>query len=491
MRTSRRAGLLAVVFSSGLLFGLASAANAETLGEAVAMAYETNPGLLRARSQLRNADEAYYRATRSLGPTLTADAAISGSGDNDLLNGFDGSSSESTTVGVTANQTIYSGGRLSASIKAAEVNLLSQRESLRQAESNLVQSVVDAYVGVRRAIRQLEIATAAVEVSTRLRDESQARFEVGLGTATDRAQARARLAGAIASRTSVETTLANARAQYAAVIGQFPGELAPEPDISALIPATFALVSDSAQRNSPNLRQAYLTEQSTAIQIRSARAAYRPTVTVGAGVSYVNREFLNGNFDTDSAGLTTSARVSIPLFTGFTTASSVRSAVESNKDANIGIEQQRRTLLQSLTQTWNQLQSTRAQIVSQQEAVEATIVASEGTREEVAQGLRVTLDLLNAEQELRQNQVNLTNSQFSLYTSSVQLLNTMGLLNARIFAPNLTPYDVTEHFKEVNNFSLPWEPLVLTIDQIGAAPIPVRAAGANEIVPTVEPLSGE
>jgi outer membrane protein TolC len=65
---NRRAVLMAAVFS----LGLAASAHAETLADAVALAYQSNPTLLVQRSLVKSADEAYLRARRGLDPTLSA-----------------------------------------------------------------------------------------------------------------------------------------------------------------------------------------------------------------------------------------------------------------------------------------------------------------------------------------------------------------------------------------------------------------------------------
>ena len=55
--------------------GLANAAGAETLADAIALAYETNPTLQAERAQLRATDEEYPQAASALRPTVGASAA--------------------------------------------------------------------------------------------------------------------------------------------------------------------------------------------------------------------------------------------------------------------------------------------------------------------------------------------------------------------------------------------------------------------------------
>jgi outer membrane protein len=487
MGLRRRAALFAAVFGSGTL-ALAAAASAETLADAIALAYETNPTLLTQRSILRNADEAYFRTRASLGPTISADLTASGSTDNDLIDGGGGASGGNLSAGLNVNQTIYSGGRLRATMEAQRASLLSARESLRRVEQQVLQQVVSAYTGVRRAEQQLAIAEEQVAVLERQENESQVRFEVGANTITDVAQSQARLAGARTSLISAQNTLNNARTQYLTVVGQMPEDLQPEPALDGYLPDSQGQAFDVAAEFNPQLRSTYLSERQQAAGVSQARAARRPTVSVRAGVSAAqsNSSFGGGGFGDPTAGLTSSITASVPIYAGRTTESSIRSAEESLRQANISIDAQIRSLNQSVQEAWNALVAAGAQIESQREAVRATELAAEGTREEQQAGLRTTLDVLNAEQELRQAEQSLVNAEFNRYISAVALLVAMGVLEPEMFGATVAEYDPQVHFDAINGFDLPWVPLIERIDAIGAAPIPERIPAPGETVPVFE-----
>lgn len=479
-----RAALFTAVFASGLL--TSASAMAETLADAIAMAYDSNPALLRQRNAVRAADEVFYRAQRTFGPTITADATVTAdtSYDSNPIVGSNTSGRQSAAFGLNLSQPIYTGGRLSAQIRSQEASLLSQRENLRQAEATLVQSVIEAYVGVRRAEQTLAIAKENVTVLQRQRDEAQARFEVGASTRTDVAQADSRLASAKSNLTSQQNSLDNARAQYRTVVGQSPVALEPEPSLAALLPDSAGVAFQAAQEDNPALRSAYLQERSSAAGISAAKAARRPQVSATVSAGYDPSIF----GQRDNAGVTAGARVSIPIFTGLTTSSTIRSAQLTNESDEIAIASQTRSLQQQVTQSWNSLISARATIASNEEAVKASQLAYEGTREEQQVGLRTTLDVLNAEQELRSAQQTLINSRASEYTAATALLNAMGHLEAKSFAPQIDTYDPTINFKKVNSFGLPWEPLVRSLDRIGAAPIPERQPLPGEVTPHLPTL---
>ena len=73
MFISRRAGLLAAVFSAGLAFG--SPVAAESLADAIALAYQTNPTLQAQRATLRALDESTVQARSGWRPSLSASAS--------------------------------------------------------------------------------------------------------------------------------------------------------------------------------------------------------------------------------------------------------------------------------------------------------------------------------------------------------------------------------------------------------------------------------
>src|ERR1044071_9998515 len=70
MSMSFRGRLLAATVSAGLVVSLAAQAGAETLADAVALAYQNNPTLQAQRATQRALDENYVQARTGWRPTL-------------------------------------------------------------------------------------------------------------------------------------------------------------------------------------------------------------------------------------------------------------------------------------------------------------------------------------------------------------------------------------------------------------------------------------
>ena len=399
--------------------------------------------------------------------------------------------SNNATIGLNLDQPLWTGGRTSSAVSAAEADILSGRETLRRVESQVMLSVIQAYVDVRRDQDAVRIRELNVGVLQEQLKESKARFDVGEITRTDVAQSEARLAAARAQLSSAIAQLGISRASYAAIVGQNPGELAPEPTLAFLLPPNPDEAFAIAEKFSPVLRSQQYTEEASRARVAAARAERMPSLSLRASYGFTGQAqpFDSGLYSRDITG---QAVFSVPLFTGGLTSSRIRQQIERNNTDRINIETQRRSVLQTVTQAWNQLVASRANIDSTQEAVRAAGIAAEGTRQEQQVGLRTTIDTLNAEEELRNDELSATAARHDEYLAAATVLSAIGRLEAKDLIPAVTQYDAKAHFKKLK-FALgyvPWEEPIAAVDRaLVAPPIPVATELPNEapIAPGLQP----
>ncbi|MFN3522316.1 MAG: TolC family outer membrane protein [Phenylobacterium sp.] len=485
MFTSRRTGLMAAACVASLIGALAATpVSAETLADAIALAYESNPTLQAQRATQRALDESVVQARAGWRPTLSvsgqtlwsqsrspgvSSAGVDTNGDGIPDSGVVNATTEGSTntATLTLAQPIWTGGRVGAAVSAAEADILAGRESLRRVEAQVLASVIQAYVDVRRDQQALAIRQENVKVLQRQLEESNARFEVGEITRTDVAQSEARLAAAQAQLRSAQAQLAVSRASYAAVVGQNPGELAPEPSLAGLLPADVDVAFDVAEQNNPQIRAAEYAAQASRARVTAAKAERMPSVSIGGTLGWTGlaEPFEPSDYQRN---LTGRATLTVPLFTGGLTNSRVRAQIERNNADRIGIESARRSVLQSVTQSWNELLAARANIGSSQEQVRAATIAAEGTRQEQQVGLRTTIDVLNAEQELRSAQLSQVNAVRDEYVAAASVLFSMGRLEAQNLTPTLAVYDPKTNFKKLRITWgwVPWEEPIGVVDSV-------------------------
>ena len=286
----RKLGLTSVAVVA-LSVALAQPASAETLREAIALAYQTNPNLLAQRANQRALDESVVQARAGLRPQVSASSSVgysrvwapntSVTGTTDLDgDGFPDttvirgdSESDTADVGVSLSQNIWTGGRTSLAIDAALANVLAGRENLRDIEQQVMVSAIQAYVNVTRDLEILRIRQENLTVLQRQLEETSARFEVGEITRTDVAQAEASLAQSQADLANAQAQLSISRANYAAVVGQAPANLEAAP-ILPPIPNEFEAALDAALAANPGILAATYNQQAA-----EAAVAARPCPT--------------------------------------------------------------------------------------------------------------------------------------------------------------------------------------------------------------------
>jgi outer membrane protein len=474
MSKSLRGRLLAAIFTTGVVSATAvGPACAETLADAVALAYDSNPTLQSARATQRALDETYVQARAGWRPTVTLAGTAQHTEDRvprDLgtfLNPGGISHSNAASASVTVSQPLYTGGRVGAAVSAAEADILAGRESLRRVEAQVLASVIQAYIDVRRDQESLSIRQANVRVLTDQLAESNARYDVGEITKTDVAQSQARLAGAQAQLQSALAQLATSRANYAAVVGQNPGDLAPEPSLVSLMPTDVDQAFDVAEDNNPQIRQAEFAEQASRARLAGAKAERLPNISLQGRYSQSGP---GDPMDSDRyvQNVTGTVNVTVPLFSGGLVSSRIRQTSERNSAARIDVEGARRTVLQNITQAWNLLIAARANIGSTAEQVRATRIAQEGTRQEQQVGLRTTIDVLNAELELRQAELAQVNARRDEYAAAAAVLLSMGRLEAKNLIPTVARYDPATNFGKLRITWgwVPWEEPVGVIDSL-------------------------
>ena len=504
----KRSRALASVALVALTMG-ATPVLAESLQEAIGLAYRTNPSLLAQRANQRALDESIVQARAGLRPTINASAGVdysrsrsdrvtttipgqsfpidtNGDGVADATGTLPGSSSTSggtvesdgASASVSLNQNIWTAGRVSHGISAAEANVMGGRENLRQVEQQVMIAVIQAYADVGRDLEILRIRQENLSVLRRQLDESNARFEVGEITRTDVAQSEARLAQSESDLAGAQAQLSVSRAAYAAVVGQAPANLQALPVLPGL-PSDFDTAMDVGLAENPAVLAALYAQQAAEANVAAARAEYLPSARLTASYGGTANDL--SSFDlSDRTSFTAGASISVPLFTGGLNRSRVAQALERANAAQIGVEGERRTVLQSVSSAYAQSASAKSSVAAGREGVRAASVAAEGVRQEAQVGLRTTLDVLNAELELRSAEVALASARRNEYVAQAQLLAAMGRLGGPNLDPTIEVYDAEANYRSVRNRgALPWDGLVETLDRV-ASPVVTPATDVED-----------
>lgn len=421
-------------FSAALAASLSpGAAVAQTLEEALTMAYQSNPTIGAERARQRATKELKAQAWASALPQVQGSASYQKSDTTQsvVTPGFCGGSAltcdielETKTAGVSGEQPIFTGLRNFNAIRAAKARVKAGDAQLALVEQDVLQRAAQAYFDVTRDTKVYEATKNNVDVLLRQKREAELRFEVGEVTKTDVAQADARLAQSRAQLTTAQARLAVSRASFAEIIGQAPETLDANPDLPPA-PASLDDALSIAAQGSPAIVRAKMAEEASRRNVAVAKGAFSPTVSLTASYQYADEP---STFFTRTEQFAYGARASVPIFLGGLNISRVREANALHDADRRRIEEAERRATAAVTSAWEQLSAARANIVSATSQVEANSLALTGVRREAQLGVRTTLDVLDAEQEYLNAQVALANAERDARTATFQLLAAMGVL---------------------------------------------------------------
>ncbi|HBS35061.1 MAG TPA: hypothetical protein DEA50_08295 [Parvularcula sp.] len=410
----------------------AAGAAAQTLDEALALAYSTNPQINAERAQLDAVKEGIAQARAGGLPQITASAGYEKVDSDQSVNSelFSAGAGErsfklnTATADVRGEQQIFAGLRNVNAIRQARARAKAGGAQLFLVEQDILVQAATAYFGVVRDMIVFKATENNVEVLLKQNEETAIRFEIGEVTKTDVAQSEARLAQARARMTDAQAELAVSRATFEQIIGQMPGTLEEAPALPEA-PATLDDAKTIARELSPVILQAQMSEQASRRGVAIAKGAFSPTVSLTAGYRYAEEP---SSFIAKDEQFSYGVRMTAPLFLGGLNLSRVREANAVNTADRRRIDAAEREVDSRVTAGWQRLAAARANIMSSQTQVRASALALSGVRREEETGLRSTLDVLDAEQEYLDAQVALANAEHDARAATFRLLAAIGIL---------------------------------------------------------------
>lgn len=413
-----------------------------TLADMLAATYRNNPTLGADREGLKILDEDVSTARAAARPTLVAEGTLTRSEFDVIGTGGIG--------GVRVNQPLFRGGRVRNNVRAAETNVLAGRETLRQSEIQVVERVVAAYAGVLRDREAVALNDESIAALGRIAKGEQDRMEIGDGTTTNLAQARARLAGATALRDTVRRRLDQSVAAFRQLTGVEPGALAPLPPLPEL-PTDRDTAVDQATDLNPEVRQARLARRVADYQRKAAEANLLPTLDFSGSfqrrdeiVQILNRE-IRQTLGTFQLVLT------VPLFQGGGEYAAIRRAKHVVGVRDFEIAEIEREVGLDVAVAWSALRTARDSVENYGRVVAENQTAVNGVKREAQFDQRTVIEVLNAEAELRNASISLIDSRHDAYVAAVRLLAAIGRLTPESFGAQIDRYDPDVHYRAVSH----------------------------------------
>lgn len=419
-----------------------------TLGEAITLAYRTNPQLLSARALARSTDYRVPQARSAFGPTLSATGAYTFTRTRSEIvpDLFVGNQGWASTASLVLNQPVYTFGRNAANAAGAVATSEYQRDVLRLTEAQVLNNVVIAYVSVLRDAAAVTISRENLALLERQFGDNTKRYEFRDLTQTDLDQTRTRVEAGRAQLLQSIGQLGISQKQFLQYVGAPPGELAP-PDILDVTFGSIEAAYGYAEANSALIRAAQARERISRAAVEAAKAESLPRVDLRGTADYGSMSPYTDRLRTTQ--LLGQVVVSQPLIDSGLRRARQGEAREANQSDWRLLDTALRDTREEIGSAWDQLAATRASLTGYRAAIEAAERAYQGALVQQRAGDRSTLDVLDLARDLLSVRTTYNQTIASEYLSRANLLAAAGMLEGPLMVSGLTGYDAEGHYDRV------------------------------------------
>jgi outer membrane protein len=319
------------------------------------------------------------------------------------------------------------------SLTQAKLTVKQSEAQLAQARTDLLVRVVQAYFDVLSSQDALAALRENKKAVSEQLAQAKREFEVGTKTIVDTHEAKARYDQIDAQEQVARGDLAVKQSALRAIIGHDAGEIAALRDPVELVPPQpndIETWARGAEAGNYSVVAARAGSEIAHYEVKRARDAYLPTVNLTGSVGYQKSD--HGNIYLNGADAQTNSQLGInltvPVFTGGSTQSRVREAHAREDKADQDLELARRTAAQSARQAYTGVDYGLAQVQALESAEVSAKTQVDSTRLGYQVGVRINLDVLNANTQLFNTQRDLKKARYDFLVNGLKLKAAAGSL---------------------------------------------------------------
>jgi outer membrane protein len=419
------------------LMAAAATAQAQSLKELYDAAAGYDATVLAARAQADSAQFTLARIEALRRPTVSL--RVSGlQSETDPVSGSRIVGSNNQQANIVARHPLFNRPN-TVTIEQAERSHEISKAVLELAEQDLIIRVSQTYFDVLAAQDVLATARANRTAISEQLASAKRNFEVGTSTITDTREAQARFDLATSQELAAENDLRVKRVALDQLVGR--PNIQPRPiALPVALPSVGAPEPEDwiarADGQHPTIRQRRLEYDIAKLETEKARAGHLPTVdltgSVGSSRSGGTAARLNGSNGTQS-NVSLGIELNYLLYAGNSIQNRIRETQALEERARNDLETARRNIAQNTRQQFFSTQSLQAQAKALEAAEASSKLALEATQLGYRVGVRVNLDVLNAQTQLFSAQRDLSKARYDAIVTSLRLRQAAG---------QLTPQDV-------------------------------------------------
>lgn len=318
-----------------------------------------------------------------------------------------------------------------ATIDQAEKTLEVAKADIELGEQDLIVRLAQAYFDVLAAQDTLSTTRASKTAITEQLASAKRNFEVGTTTITDTREAQARFDLALAQEIAAENDLRTKQVALDQLVGRpnvTPKTLAVPVQLPPLMPSELEPWVSNADAGHPAVRRARFGVDIATLETDKAKAGHLPTVDLVGSLSTIratgNGATLPGTTKAASVGV----ELNVPLFAGFSIQNRVKETLALEDKARNDLSVAQRSVELGTKQAFLSLKSGQAQVSALEAAEASTKLALEATQLGYTVGVRVNLDVLNAQTQLFTTQRDLASARYNVLLTNLRLRQAAGTL---------------------------------------------------------------
>ena len=313
----------------------------------------------------------------------------------------------------------------------AKLQVAQAEATFAQSSQELILRVAQAYFDVLYAEENLRAVRANKQAIAQQLEQAKKNFEVGTATITDSQEAQSRFDLASAQEISAENDLEVKRYALRVIVGKdYPAlnRLRREAELAPPQPASMDQWVASAEKDSFTVQAQLAAAEVAAKEVERARGGHYPTIDIVANYGSTNSAAGTANFvatDARNVGL----QLNIPIFQGGAVNSKTREAEANRMAANASLEAARRTAALNARQSYLGVVNGLAGINALKAALTSSTSALESNKLGYEVGVRINIDVLNAEQQVYNTKRDLAKVRFDTLLAQLKLKAAVGALS--------------------------------------------------------------
>ncbi len=334
------------------------------------------------------------------------------------------------SYGINANWTVWNGNRNTNTIKQNKLTEKIAELGVEQQANTIQEQIAQLYVQILYETEAVNVCREIIKSSMMQRDRAKTMVEVGSLARVDLVQLEAQVSQDEYSLVSAQSQLANYKLQLKQLLEIHDDETfdiaipeVSDAQVLAMIPNEQA-VYNAALESRPEIQSGKLNIESSDIAIHSARAGYKPTVSLTAGIGSSNSSGQDTDFFrqvktnmNNSLGLS----VSIPIVDNHQTRTNIRKAKYALQTSELNLQEQQKQLYSTIENYWLNATTSQQQFISARNNVKSMQESYDLVSEQFNLGLKNIVELTTGKNNLLQAEQQLLQTKYTALLNAAML----------------------------------------------------------------------